>query len=263
MFNLRTVRTSVLLGCLAASWARGDVIGFATRSVEPYFSELYRVNLNTGSAARIGWVPGAGGGNLAYDVDSCRVLTYSYDSIWWGLTAIDPSNGAWTFIENSRGPEAEGAGLERDGAGNVWLVDAYFRYLHVWTPDTWFQWIGPLDREVEGLAWAAGTLYGLGDNPHVLVTIDTATGATTPVGSEFPFDYDAGGLAFDENGTLWGIADNGLIFTIDSGSGSVSVVAATLPGLHGLAIPEPGTGLVALLALGAIGTTSRVAARST
>ena len=83
------------------------------------------------------------------------------------------------------------------------------------------------------------------------VVTSKSTGATVVIGAmglASGITHGAG-IDYAPDGTLWGIADSGQIFTIDTGTGLASVVATTSSGFEGLAIvPEPAT--LSLLGIG-------------
>jgi hypothetical protein len=104
--------------------------------------------------------------------------------------------------------------------------------------------VGPVGLEVTGLAARGKVLYGLGEDVSgKLVTIDTATGAATSVGPLVNVGLGRSGLAFDAQGTLWGIVKGypSTLFTVDTDTGLATVVATTtgVNGIESLAIRVP------------------------
>jgi len=157
------------------------------------------------------------------------------------LVAIDTATGAGTVV-GSLGISFEDSGLAFDGSGNLLLA----------TPDNFYSvdpgtgaatLIGSLGQGVTGLSSQGGTVYGLGgNNSDNLVTINTRTGTAISVGDLINVSLDDGGVDFDPIGTLWGLEDQGDIFTINLGTGEATLVSTTLVGFESLAIvPEPGS----------------------
>jgi hypothetical protein len=105
----------------------------------------------------------------------------------------------------------------------------------------------------------AGILYGWDvgsgylSSGHGLVTIDPATGVSTPVSSTIG-TIDVQTLAFGNNSELYG-AGKGAFYSIDVGTGAATLIGTgnylDLRGIAFFPVPEPST--LALLCIGGIG----------
>ncbi len=200
--------------------------------------QLYRIDLATGTATAIG----AAGFS---DIESLALhphtgVLYGVDDFTNQLVTINPITGAATAI----GPlnvALSDMGLAFDGAGSLFMsVDApqnAFRLNPVTGAATL---LGAQGQQVTGLTWRNGVLFGLGgDNTDNLVTVNTATGQATAIGSLGTVTASDGGLDFDGNGVLWGIEDTGTIFRIDPLTGAATPVATTLNGFESLHVIKP------------------------
>jgi hypothetical protein len=130
-------------------------------------------------------------------------------------------------------------------------------------PDNWTQLdeLGSVGYLVNGMAWDndSDTLYAstsANDSAFTgLITIDTDTGAGTPIGTDDwgqAAGYSVSNITIDSDGTMWGWADNSnQPVVIDKGTGTImqtisATVSATNPGLSfdriGLLFLIDGTG---------------------
>jgi hypothetical protein len=215
-----------------------------------------------------------------------EMVLYGVDQASSSLVTCDVTTGGCTAV----GPLGVGVvdtGLAFDDSGNLWMstdkltdkkATATFYKLDPTTGAATA--IGPQTRQVTGLAFGNGVLYGLGgDSTDNLVTVNRATGAATRVGALGAVTLVDGGIDFDGQGVLWGINDRSAgpgnpsqIFTINPATGAATLVTAVvdgssnpLRGFESLAIwpleeeeeeeepfvPEPGT--ILLLGSGLMG----------
>jgi len=214
----------------------GAVIGYSVQSDGD--DQLYRIDLTTGVATAIGPVGFNDTEGLTFHPFSG--VLYGIDDDTDQLITIDVETGAGTAV----GPLNvlfTDMGLTFDRDLNLWMSTDIPEDFYAIDSNTGAATaIGNQGQDVTGLAAAAdGTIYGLGgDHTNNTVTINTATGVATPVGPLVNVDVADGGIDFDAAGTLWGLEDQGTIFTINLLTGEATVVATTATGFEGLAIPH-------------------------
>ena len=253
--------------------AQAEPIGYVST-----FSDLYRVDLSTGVATRIGPI----GFN---DVDG---LAISPDGVLYGvadLTAgsgsgltdflirIDHSTGAGTLIGPLSGLANQGPGGALDYGlaftcdGRLWLSsDSTGSLWEVARGSGQVRLVAETGAPISGLAGRGRELYGIGvrqgfgdASQQATYRIDTATGRAERIGSlTSPDTLSGAGADFDMEGVLWATLDSQppdfnrptRVARIDLSNGSAAVVAS-LSGIQdnlsarGLAIAPPGTCSVA------------------
>ena len=112
---------------------------------------------------------------------------------------------------------------------------------------------GGLNTPISGIAVSADGVFGLGAlGAQSLFRIDPDAGTATEIGPlGLNFDFEDAGLAFDADGTLWGVADRrsasvdgspSVIFQIDVETGAARRIAETIIGVESLAIAPPPCG---------------------
>ena len=221
-----------------------SVTGFAVRSTAD--DVLYSVDLTTGAATPIGPVGFAAVNSLTF---ACDGTLFGIDDVSNRLVRINTQTGVGTAI-GPLGVDVENTGLTFDGTGTLYLsTDTQPSLFRVDRQTGLATRVGTLGQAVTGLAATTTTIFGLGgDNNNNLVTVNPATGATTSVGPLRTVQLTTGGLDFDANGTLWGIADTAAggasrIFTINTVTGAATLGASTqlasgvpLNGFQGLAV---------------------------
>jgi len=244
----------VLTICLVGGSSVLAVTGYSVNSDGD--GQLYAIDLNTGVAAPIGPVGFSDVEGLSFH--PVTGVLYGVDDITEQLITINLATGAGTPV-GALGVGIVDMGLTFDAAGNLWMATDVPATFYSINPATGAAAaVGPQGQFVTGLAASGHTVYGLGgDFVNNLVTINTATGATTPVGAlGAGLNVTDGGIDFDNAGVLWGIEDGGNIFTINPVTGAGTVISGTLSGFESLAIqqtviPEPAT--LVLLGLSAVG----------
>jgi hypothetical protein len=225
-----------LLGLSATAFAQGGV-GYSVQSDGD--DQLYSIDLTTGTATAIGPVGFTDVEGLSFhpftgvlygvDDDTDQLITIDLDT--GAGTAVGPLNVVFTDM-----------GLTFDRSGRLWMsTDIPEDFYSINTDTGAATAIGNQGQDVTGLACSDyGIIYGLGgDGTDNLVTVNTATGVATSVGPLINVSgVSDGGIDFDAIGTLWGLEDTGTIFTINPMTGEATVVATTLTGFEGFAIPR-------------------------
>ncbi|MCJ7619706.1 MAG: PEP-CTERM sorting domain-containing protein [Anaerolineae bacterium] len=255
------------LGALPA-WAQGgsEVIGYSIDSDASDY--LWRINLNSGVATRIGYTGYS-------DIESLSLspggVLYGVDEVTRQLVTCSLSTGACAGVGSLVLGFFQDTGLSFDSSGGLWMSTdepSPFNFYRLDPTSGAATLIGAQGQEVTGLAFGNGVLYGLGgDNHDNLVIMNRTTGAATPVGPLATVRLMDGGIDFDGEGVLWGISDPqntaavpSQVFTINTATGAATFVATvtkssgTPPpgGFESLAIwpaeeeeepfvPEPGT----------------------
>lgn len=198
--------------------AGAQTVGYAAG-----YATLYKVNLQTVQAERIGLMRIGGGPITANDVEG---LAFAPDGTLYGVADAVP--GAALFRINTSTAEATlvgTMGLEGQGGppgdnldvglaftcdGRLWMASDTAQKLWEVNPGSAApRLVGTIGKKISGLAARADGLYGIGvDSDAGLYRIDTETARATLIGafgSDPPLP-DAG-LDFDANGTLWAVLD--------------------------------------------------------
>jgi hypothetical protein len=247
--TLRRLLAAMILLLPALACAAPAVFGYGAG-----FSELYRVNLATAQATRIGPVAGIG----FNDVEG---LALSPDGILFGvadqtmhlgggnfsattdfLIRISPTTGAGTLVGQMPGLQGQGPApgqldyglaftcdgrlwMSSDTTGNLWEVDRNSAAVRL---------VGNTGASISGLAARGNVLFGVSVGPTPqLYRIDPATAAAVVVG---PLDVGGvvanAGLDFDADGVLYAALDPGAtvpgfsrVVRIDPNTGAGTVVA--------------------------------------
>jgi hypothetical protein len=228
--------------CLAAS--AQATTGWAVQSGVGGDNALYRINLETGAATKIG---------LGVGYTQLRSLTFDAEGRLWGaddgadqLIRIDLQTGVGTPVAST--VDSSVHTLEFDCAGRLLMVanpGSVYGLYTVNPTDASATLVGPTGVAVVGLASTQSALFGLtGSGTVGLGRINPATGAVTPVGSTNVADLQGGGLAAAVTGSLWAISSDASanIYSVDSATGQAILQSAVNPagaGYGGLAIDAP------------------------
>lgn len=255
--------------CLAVGLAQAEPFGYVVNSDSPESDafSLVRVNLATGEFTVIGETGYLDIEGLALAPDG---TLYGADDITKTLVTIDLDTGAASPVDGVNGnlglPVGEGEerdfGLTFDSQGILWMSSDVTGEMWQVDPATGAATLvnaGADTAPLTGLAACGDELYGLGAAPDQrLHRINRDTFDAEPVGPlTLGTEFDDGGLAFDPEGILWGIADrstfrppgsadidilnqSSVIFRVDPGNGAANQVATTVVGVESLAIEPPG-----------------------
>jgi hypothetical protein len=250
--SLLFVSTSVL----------ADPFGYVVNSDGPDFDtvdSLYRVNLATGQATRIGPVGFADVEGLA--ISPTGVL-YGVDDGSKTLITINTQTGAGTAVAGRRG----NLGLSGQGVGTfdsldfglaftcdgaLWVSsDSTNRVWHVDPATGVASGVINVGHPISGLAGGVDLFGVTGErSPATLTEIDTQEGMSIKVigGLGSNLQFDDVGLDFDADGMLWAVVDYTQqgseqpsdIFRVSARNGAASLIAQTIPGVESLAIAPP------------------------
>lgn len=259
MRPLTMQRLFAALLVLAPLSANAEPIGYATG-----FDALYRVDLATGQATRLGPIGYNDVEGLAispqgvlYGVADATVGNGSGTTDF--LLRIDQTTGAGTLVGQLAGLAGQGPtgnldyGLAFTCDGRLWLSsDTTDELWEVDPANAVPRRVGSTGQALSGLAGSGNELYGVSiGNTPALYRIDTATAASTLVG---PLNaggvVDDAGLDFDATGRLWALLDPepaavGVtrIAQLNRTTGAADVGASigVNVGFEGLAIAPPGS----------------------
>ena len=238
--------------------------GFSVRSDEGDF--LFSIELETGAADSIG--------DSGFNDIECLAFNLSGDTLYGvndaegdnpvELVTCDTGTGQCTalFSLGIIGDNFAQCGLTFACDGTLYLSQGLdsengrtFRSIDLETQQ--ITEIGEQGEAVAGLTSRLGDelcpsgVFGMGvgldaRNTAGLGCMDVETGDFELIGLFENVDVVDGGLDFDENGVLWGIADGDqevgvdpLIFTINVETGEATVAAQTLVGFESLGIAPP------------------------
>jgi hypothetical protein len=273
---------AVLLACMSTA-AVAEPFGWATG-----FSELYRVNLATGQATRIGGAAAIGfndveglaisPGGLLYGVaDGTRNLGGGSSASTDFLIRISTATGIGALVGQLPGLQGQGPGGQLDYGlaftcdGRLWMASGTTGSLWEVDPTTAaVRLVGNAGQPIAGLAARGNTLYGISVDPQPgLYRVNRDTAAATLIG---PLGVGgavaSAGLDFTSDGRLWATLDpndstRSRIVQVNPSTGAGTVVgtvnvdldfrglAIDAPSCSGAApeaIPGPGLPLLLLLA---------------
>lgn len=240
---------------------------------------LYSVELLSGRTRRIGATGFGDVESLAFS-PGCGTL-YGIDDVKDVLVRCNVATGGCTQVGPLR-VDVTDTGLAFAADGKLYMsTDAPNppRLYQIDVPSGRADLLGEQGTAITGLGGGfprtgcLSGLYGLGGDaapaagkPGRLYCIDTARGGATAIGPLGTVDPVDGGLDVGASGTVWGLDDQGTIFSVDRASGRATVVQradAARRGFEGLAIADgicaaeapheiPAAGPAALAALAAV-----------
>jgi hypothetical protein len=185
------------------------------------FDTLYRINLDTRQAERLGTFSAP---NATVSISDLEGLAFAPDGTLYGVSDSIPGGGfvrintgsAQATIIGNLGLAGQGAppndnldfGLAATCDGRLWLSSDTASKLWEVNPATGAtRLVGQLGARISGLAARPDGLYGISvDGDEGLYRINTTTAATTRIGGLGVSMPDAG-LDFDSRGRLWGVFD--------------------------------------------------------
>lgn len=205
-----------------------------------------------GNGQRFGDIEG-----LAFDRDG---LLYAIDDDTKSLITVSTTSGAVQLVGSSQLGNTRLAAAPLDPSiafactGELLLAGATNRSLYRVNLSTGTADLlgaaGGLGVELTDIAASIGGVYGLGETG--LYKINMATFRAELIGSygsNVNFSL-GGGMAFDETGALWAVADRGLtagssIYRLNTSTGAATLAGLAAPGLESLAIgPSPCTSTI-------------------
>lgn len=213
--RLRHTLAAASLTLACASVAQAEPMAYAAG-----FDDLFRIDLATGQATRIGAFGGSGGVAFA-DVEG---LAIAPDGTLYGvadaqklLFRVDTTTGDATLVgalrENDQ-PIASDTNLDFGIAftcdGRLWLSSDKRERLWEVDPGTGnVRVVGPTGAKLSGLAARGNRLVGIGaEGSEGLYTVDRETGASSLIAALSPHsNFADAGLDFDAEGQLWAVRD--------------------------------------------------------
>jgi hypothetical protein len=267
---LSTKRSRIVAWVFAAallmpSFASSAPIAFSvqTSDINPSNNLLYRIDLGTGAATNLGPV-GVRAEGMAFGPGG---ILYALDGTGTQLWNLTTPPGLPVLNTGPRLGLDAGLGFN-SATGTMYNLNAGIGTSSLYTINLSTGAATLVGTSTvagaDNIAIRGGTAFAidaldpfLSGGTDSLYTVDLATGAMSPVGSLVIGFNDLVGSDFDSSGTLWMIADQLGIFTVNTATGLASFVAtprdtltgAFLTGFQGLAIgpqavPEPATILV-------------------
>lgn len=269
---MKNVVAGLVVGLLATAALAGQVapIGY---SISDSNGNLYAFNMLTGAAVDLGNIPY--GAPPAGPDDEIEGLGFVGNQLY-GVSEANYGEGSFWNVTTPPGTQIglTGAREGTEAGADYNTVDG--KYYNVQADD---QAVGPNKSWLYSIDVATGVSTFIGADPiyvdglainndgvayasdfrltDSLYTVNLATGALTLVGpfgiGDVTFDS---GLGFDPAGNLWGLTENGDIYSINTATGAATyqatLNAADVIGLEGdfeglAVIPEPAS--LALLAL--------------
>ncbi len=259
-------RIFLAIGALLAGFsaaAAPHAYAVASDNFDAPADNLVRIDLATGEYTVIGR-PGTNFNDIEGLALAPDGSLYGADDATETLLRINPASGAGTAVNGHTqnldlgdGTTPYDFGMTFTCDGSLYLVsDQNMTLYQVDMATGKATAIGNLGKHITALATYGDDFYAIGsEGDNNLYRIDPATAELTLVGPlGLANEFTDAGLAFAEDGTLWGVADyreldplNGApsqIFTINLDTGEASHVADTLIGVESLAIAvAPGCGI--------------------
>lgn len=267
MLDFRALQWALTAAALVAAPGVFAFPGYVVNSDDPSpsnFDALHTIDFLSRQATKVGEVRRASNAPPYADVEG---LAFSPDGVLYGiddatntLLIIDQSTGIAQPVNGSEGntglPRTVNFdfGLTFDCQGVLYASSDSRRTLYRLDRNTGVATVvgseGALGAQITGLAARYDGVYGIGSSgDENLYRINTNNGTATligPLGAGLRFTD--GGLDFDAQGGLWGIADMtgetltpvpSILFRIDVNTGAAVVMGNILSGVESLAIAPP------------------------
>lgn len=273
---LVTATRRLVAGCIACAFLgtpaadvaaqTGYIVNAADPTSDGTHDNLWRVDLNSGSATRIG--PLNVPGTVNSDVEGLALETssalYGVDDAIDALLTISPGTG--TAVPFDRGADnlrlgmggtPLDPGLSFDCGGRLLMTSATRRTLYRLDKSTGQATVigreGGLNAKIADIAVRGEDVYGIGiDGDEGLYRIDAEAGTASRIGSfGNSIRLANAGMDFDTSGQLWAIGhivDGGgqpqpsRILRLDRETGAAEAGATTKTGVKSLAITPPRCG---------------------
>ncbi len=249
--NTARLLGAVIASAAAASASAGTIYGVATYA--PFVpAGLYSIDTATGLATLIGSTGVDRINGIAWNPGDNTMYAYSFDG---ELYTLDLTTGAATFVADQPVIVPEGdLAIAPTGAFHI-TDDNELSILNALTAAvTPIGAMGAAGEDVSGLIFGGdGTLFGYAKNgtaADTLVSIDPGTGVATTVGGlGFNSNLSVGGLTFGSDGVLY-LTDGATLFSVNPGTGAATAIGGHgFTQFSGLAVPTPGVGALAGIAL--------------
>lgn len=252
---MASMRVIILASVFLASGAAAQTIGFAVNSDDQREADrLLSIDLETGQSRVVGALP-----SLLEDVEGVAFATdgtlYAVDSASRTLVRVNPDSAAAQSVDGRTGnlgfppTAAYDFGLTFTCGGDLLLTAEQTGSLYMVDRESGAARVigqsGGLGDAMTALAAWGDRVYALAAESGRFYQVDKEQGTASLIGTIDAFEITDGGMAFDAEGTLWGITsdfsfDDSRIFRIDPATGEIDQVARTRAGIESLAITAPG-----------------------
>ena len=241
-----------LFGLFSALGASAQTLAYTTSWVSETETELYQVDLETGKRQSLGTL----------DMPFLAALAFHPDGLLYGL-ALDLGS-LWLIDETNveilstiplnldDADENEVTAMTFDTCGQLWITNGPRLHLVDLSSGTSLD-VREMAQPLDSLAASEAGIFGshlTSDLNHHFVRLDLATGTQTPIQLD---TYEINQIAFDADGTLWGVGwYGGVILPIPGGifrinwvtraTQRIPSVSFDIAGPYALAIAPPSGG---------------------
>lgn len=199
--------------------------------------QLYKFDLISGEQALIGYTLSVDFEGLAFSPDH---ILYAVEDSTSSLYTINTQTAEATLI-GSLGVSIQSPGLTFKNDGTLYMVqgDEQGALYTIDITSGLASLVGAFEPDyIDSIAWDGSKMWALRSYlNNSLYRIDHNNGITTEIGSLGEVNLDKqSGLASDHFGNLWGMDEDGFIFTIDKVTGAATVKNQVNIGFESLAI---------------------------